>query len=186
MVNDKKLLREEETCKTDRRAPIYNECDPHHIQILLHAVQPGPRTFPRRAADHIRPPAGLVALGPFFIAGLSFAMGKPRFEVVSTRTGLSAIERFSKANIGFIQDRIERWLVHQKITLVQIQLPYVYTFDAALGSLGAPVDSARSTWSVSDLSTSAKILWYTCILHAVSDLLSPTEFRTSIIFIIFG
>ena len=43
----KELLREEETCKADRRAPLR---DPHHIQVVLHAVQPEPRTFPRRAA----------------------------------------------------------------------------------------------------------------------------------------
>jgi len=49
MADDNKLLREEETCKTDNSAPLYTMSTILHIQILLHTVQPEPRTFPRCA-----------------------------------------------------------------------------------------------------------------------------------------
>jgi len=40
MADDNKLLREEETCKTDNSALLYTMSAILHIQILLHAVQP--------------------------------------------------------------------------------------------------------------------------------------------------
>ena len=42
MADDNKLLREEETYKTDNSAPLYTMSAILHIQILLHAAQPGP------------------------------------------------------------------------------------------------------------------------------------------------
>jgi len=51
MANDKKLLCEEENIQDrQQRTLIYSECDPHLIQILLHAVQPEPETFSLRQA----------------------------------------------------------------------------------------------------------------------------------------
>ena len=43
------MLREEEACETDNSEPLYTMSTILHIQILLHTVQPEPRTFPRRA-----------------------------------------------------------------------------------------------------------------------------------------
>jgi len=42
MADDNKLLREEETCKTDNSALLYTMSAVLHIQILLHAAQPEP------------------------------------------------------------------------------------------------------------------------------------------------
>jgi len=42
MADDNKLLREEETCKTDNSALLYTMSAVLHIQILLHATQPEP------------------------------------------------------------------------------------------------------------------------------------------------
>jgi len=42
MADDNKLLREEETCKTDNSAPLYTISAILHIQILLHTIQPEP------------------------------------------------------------------------------------------------------------------------------------------------
>jgi len=42
MADDNKLLREEETCKTDNSALLYTMSVVLHIQILLHATQPEP------------------------------------------------------------------------------------------------------------------------------------------------
>ena len=51
MADDNKLLREEETCKTDNSALLYTMSAILHIRILLHAAQPEPcratRTSPR-------------------------------------------------------------------------------------------------------------------------------------------
>jgi len=42
MADDNKLLREEETCKTDNSALLYTMSAILLIQILLHAAQPEP------------------------------------------------------------------------------------------------------------------------------------------------
>jgi len=42
MADNNKLLREEETCKTDNSVPLYTISALIHIQILLHTVQPDP------------------------------------------------------------------------------------------------------------------------------------------------
>ena len=42
MADDNKLLREEETRKTDNSAHLYTMSALLHIQILLHTIQPDP------------------------------------------------------------------------------------------------------------------------------------------------
>jgi len=50
MADDNKLLREEETCKTDNSVLLYTISALLHIQILLHTVQPDP-VYPFPAAQ---------------------------------------------------------------------------------------------------------------------------------------